>query len=1580
MLHKIKRPISKVSQILLFTVIFLFCGFRSFAQTYYWEYPKAISTGEAWFPVTVNSGNDTYIFWQDVDVSNNQIWLSARHYVNEKNYTDSIRFAGPFKYSGEVPDIYTVSAGKDGKLVILAISDIAKMTAYTSTNKAKSFTQKSFATNDTLVAPRVYTAADGTYRLFISQIDNDSFYIYTSESSDGLTWGNFEKFSPSAAMKNPFIPVMTSDGGTDSVVFQAQYSDPATQRLSYQLYITSTKDGGKNWSEPKMITNQASMPSGSRRSFAQYWNQRASLYRFKNKLYLAWERRATESVSSTIWTAEITEDGLVPNTAAEVSNKGNASRPVFFEYKNSLFLEWFDTRSGKESIYMAEKIGKDWDTYTLVENKYSNMFSYPLLITKTNGSKQLSFVWQQNNSKRNTLCVLLPDTTVEPPILKAVSYKEGKRSNAESVQLSITFPDDSSGIAGYSYTWGKDNTTEPPEKIQYYTRNRTINVKADGDGIYTLIARVQDKAGNWSDVSKITYHRDLTPPQAPELNVPELDKYGFIASNNFKVDWNKSPDEDVAGYNYQLDYLGNISGNLAVNKTHTIRMSQEAVQKQLEDLAQKYDAKLSKKSVIGGPVQTYSTVSKTYNNRSNGVYLFSVSAVDEVGNVSEASKILLFMNKFRPSTFITSAREKANESGELELVIEGGGFTYEGSISEIYIDRDGKAPYDLTLTRSKGQYKVVSDSKITNVQIGTELDEGTYRIGLVHTDRGLYFTNSILKISQTGTLKIESEYVYHPRYTAVFRNIKSITIGRIITIVLCVLVLIILLALFFVLNQNRKEKKLIQMEIDALKKGEPMPLRSRKTASAKETQRSLRGKLVVFTVVLVTLVILIVTVQNGLNMITTQGQTLVDGLQNRIDVLTGSLSTGVRNFMPVENDLELGSLPAQKDAVTEAKFVTILGEKREELQKTEEDKELKYVWATNDKEIYDKSQNFSDHGILQGQTQITEETTLNIISRFNGLNETTAKLVEEQSKQITAFSQEYSEIALKTDEESRKRQEELSEITTNLRTELDNTLSKISVQNSGSYPVLPSSGIELLRSENDTYLFYKPVLYRSGNSNNYLHGVILVEVSVENQINELMLDIKSILRSGILLAIIAIIIGSVGAWVLAGVIVRPIKAFESHLVRVGILMAKPAGIRKKLEKDDMQIKIKSKDEIGHLGNVLNEMTRTAGAAAREEELLYDGGKVQNCFIPLEAGRVKKLPFARLEEEKLQMYAFYKGDSAVSGDYFDYKKLDENWYAFIKCDISGHGVPAALLVSVVATKFKDFYYFSNWDYKKQGINLKAFVTAVNDFIFELGTQGKFSTINISLYNKNTGELYISNAGDNKIHIFESSTKRLKEITLANTPTAGGFSTDMVDMRGGFKVEKILLNPGDVLYLYTDGIDEAERKLRDSLFAIQTTTVEEERFNRETKQTEKVKRIEELKEQFGQERINEVIEAVMNRKNFVLKRDQDPSKDYLEFDFTSCQGTIEESIVALAAVERVFRMVKTPTVRVDNEIEIDAPLDEFLKEHFKLYTKYCVPLQATAADDERLKDPNTIVYTNVIEDHQADDITLIAIKRK
>ena len=74
------------------------------------------------------------------------------------------------------------------------------------------------------------------------------------------------------------------------------------------------------------------------------------------------------------------------------------------------------------------------------------------------------------------------------------------------------------------------------------------------------------------------------------------------------------------------------------------------------------------------------------------------------------------------------------------------------------------------------------------------------------------------------------------------------------------------------------------------------------------------------------------------------------GLQTRTEVLLESLHSGVKNFFPANNLLELSALPGQKDAMSEVKYVTIIGQQID----SESAENLNYVWATNDPDITDK--------------------------------------------------------------------------------------------------------------------------------------------------------------------------------------------------------------------------------------------------------------------------------------------------------------------------------------------------------------------------------------------------------------------------------------------------------------------------------------------------------------------------------------------------------------------------------------------------------------------------------------------------
>ncbi len=1515
------------------------------AQDFYWENPKTFVNAESVFPLVAKNSNESYVFWEEVESKKKEISISLRKYENLNSFYDNRTFSGVIKYSGnEVPDIYSAAVLENGTIAVCAATQTGDIFVFSSSDKGKSFEKTKIDTELLLIAPKIYASSKEKFILFCSVGFENNFLLYYAESADGKNWSKLKVFEPAENFSNPFIPVLYKSNGNDYVVFQSQYLSVETNQMSYQLYLT--KKNNDKWTVPVLLTDRKSLNQKNTKGFFEFQNQRPNMINFDSENYIAWER--SENKDTSIWFAKFSENGIIPGSAQEITSKANASRPIFFEYQNDLYLTWFDDRTGHQSIYFTKKTGEYWEETKIISDKNSNMFVNPLIIEDS-----LSFVWQKNNR----IAILSPDKSVLPPVVKPVNFVEGKKTKQKNPSYKIIFPEDSSQIAGYSFLWTKkDDENEPPELIEHFPKENNLKFSMEESGEYVLKVKITDYAGNWSETVNSNFVLDIDPPKPPEIKLNNLDKYGFMHSNSMKLEWQKSESEDTAGYVYRFDYAGGIPKSIAVSKNHPMKLSDAKVLEIKNQLYQKYEKELLKKRKFQDKIQTQELKSKNYYNLRNGVYVFSVAAIDECGNLGESSSALVILNKYQPSTYISSVESQKNEASEIILTVYGGGFTYDGTISEIYIDKDGKLPYDLVVKNTENPFKVSDNSKIININLGNDLEEGKYKIGLLHTDRGLYFSDNILTVLQSGTVKIEGEYHRQSKLNSDFESAEyKIQLNLIIAFILIVLVTIVLLFFIIFSIKLKCEKNLTKKEVRALEKGEIMPLVKKEK---KKRLPSLKDKLIIYIYTLVVVIVLAVTMQNGMRIINLQEETMATALENRAEVLLESICTGVKNFFPVNNLLELTSLPNQKNAMEEVKYITIIGQKYEDFSS----ENLNYVWATNDSQILEKIDTSS---LIYGESELTVSEINDVTKKYLNLDYTIATNLSDLSNKIEDLTKQ-AEILYKSNVQADNDEaDRISVMITDLRNEIDIQVQDYSKTAGGSYPQFDLHNIN---RKNKDFIFYKPVLYRQGTTENYVHAVVYLELSTQSLIDELDRSLFKIISFAIIIAFFAVVVGGLGAYFFAVIIVRPIKKLESHVIMIG-------QTKNKIHLKGQDVVIKQNDEIGRLGNAVNNMTHELIANAEEEKLTMDGKAVQKAFLPLvDSGFNNKQTFAEFSDDKLECFGYYEGESGVSGDYFDYKILDDTWFCVIKCDAAGHGIPAAIIMTVVATIFRRF--FDKWTYKKDGVNLSLLVEQINDFIEGLGLKGKFATLIICLLNRKNGELYMCNAGDNLVHIFDSKTKKMKLLQLSSSPTAGIFTSELVSMKGGFVVEKTVLKHGDILFLYTDGIEESTRKIREADYSVRQNQVEVKRMNLETHKEETEIKMEDSKEEFGYERIVNIIESVYNKKKYILQKIDNPDKqEKLEFDFTKCQGTVSEAVLALASLEKVFRLYKSPQVTQKDYVKVDKKIDDFLLKYFNIYSEYA------AKKSENVENAfNYIDYDMVLEDEQSDDLTLLAIKLK
>ncbi|MCB0750727.1 MAG: PP2C family protein-serine/threonine phosphatase [Ignavibacteriae bacterium] len=150
---------------------------------------------------------------------------------------------------------------------------------------------------------------------------------------------------------------------------------------------------------------------------------------------------------------------------------------------------------------------------------------------------------------------------------------------------------------------------------------------------------------------------------------------------------------------------------------------------------------------------------------------------------------------------------------------------------------------------------------------------------------------------------------------------------------------------------------------------------------------------------------------------------------------------------------------------------------------------------------------------------------------------------------------------------------------------------------------------------------------------------------------------------------------------------------------------------------------------------------------------------------------------------------------VSGDYYNVFKLEDGRYAVIVADVTGKGMPAALLVSTLDASLRSYLDFH--------IPLSEMAVKMNTIIYKSSTADKFITFLIAVLNPENGDIDIINAGHNPALILRKNNK-IEKID------AGGVAFGMFDMGLPFASEKLNLKKGERLFIFSDGILEAMDK--------------------------------------------------------------------------------------------------------------------------------------------------------------------------
>ena len=169
-----------------------------------------------------------------------------------------------------------------------------------------------------------------------------------------------------------------------------------------------------------------------------------------------------------------------------------------------------------------------------------------------------------------------------------------------------------------------------------------------------------------------------------------------------------------------------------------------------------------------------------------------------------------------------------------------------------------------------------------------------------------------------------------------------------------------------------------------------------------------------------------------------------------------------------------------------------------------------------------------------------------------------------------------------------------------------------------------------------------------------------------------------------------------------------------------------------------------------------------------------------------------------ERKEFDLFARMIPAKEVGGDLYDYFLIDEDHLAVVIADVSGKGISAALFMVMTKQLLKSRTMMD-------GADPVRVLTEVNSLLMEENEAQLFVTVFLGILTISTGYFIFANAG----HEYPATGKRGSGFTITRDKHSAPVA---VRIQTVFKKNELTLEPGDTLYLYTDGITEARDKER------------------------------------------------------------------------------------------------------------------------------------------------------------------------
>lgn len=335
----------------------------------------------------------------------------------------------------------------------------------------------------------------------------------------------------------------------------------------------------------------------------------------------------------------------------------------------------------------------------------------------------------------------------------------------------------------------------------------------------------------------------------------------------------------------------------------------------------------------------------------------------------------------------------------------------------------------------------------------------------------------------------------------------------------------------------------------------------------------------------------------------------------------------------------------------------------------------------------------------------------------------------------------------------------------------------------------------------DYFIAYSPI----SNVNWSFASLVPVEkvYAPANEIKEHLLEIKDHYYSNLKGSIVLIVIStSVLVLLLMFFIFRRIIRLSDNVVKPILSLTRDVN-EFAAGNLDKRVSLESHDEIQNIAESFNSLAQKlqdnikalSEVSEQKKRLDAEVNVVNEILINYLPGN-----YDIAQKEGYDLYAWEYPSKSSGGDFFDFYLLDDGRLVVSIGDVSGRGVPSALFMMTSKAVIKSFCKMNS---KR---DLGVILNKINNRLHEHNTEHMYLALFIGMIELDTGRMTYVNAGHYAPYVYREADGDGSFLIDGDIDSIMAMNSNAV-----FHSHETVLHPGDMLYMYTDGItSERSRK--------------------------------------------------------------------------------------------------------------------------------------------------------------------------